>query len=115
MRFLCRCGEVVSDHASPPPEEFSVVRRTDEETALGRWSAAAAQYVEAVENGRRGSWVAEHFSHLPDASHYEVLSDLLTRYVLPHRRLDIICPHCGRLWRQDEPGSSAQRSFHPED
>jgi hypothetical protein len=92
-----------------------VIRKTDEETALARWSAVAAEYVVAVAQGRRDSWVAEHFSHLPDGSHNEVLSDLLAAYLLPHRRLDILCPHCGRLWRQDEPGGSAHSSFRHED
>jgi hypothetical protein len=112
---MCRCGKVVSTNASPPPEAFSVIRCTDKETALHSWGAAAAQYVEAVEHGRRGSWVAEHFSHLPDATHEEVLSDLLVNYLQPHGRIDIICPHCGRLWRQDEPGGSAHRPLLPED
>lgn len=92
-----------------------MIRSTDEETALDRWAAAAAGYVEAVESGRRGSWLAEHFSHLPDASHEVVLFDLLTMYLMPHQRMDIICPHCGRLWRQDEPGGSAHKPFAPEE
>ena len=50
-----------------------------------------------------------------DASHEEVLSDLLANYFLPDQQFDIICPHCGRLWRQCEPGGSAHRPFFPEE
>ena len=114
MQFGCRCGERVSTNARPAPEEFSVISLADEEVAVEGWADAAAEYVEAVRNGRRDSWIAQHFSHLPDASDGEVLSDLLDRYLLPYQRLDIICPHCGRLWRQEKPGDSAQRSFLPE-
>ena len=113
MWFTCRCGEKVSDHASPAPQEF-VVRRTGEEAAERRWAAAAAGYVADTENGRRDSWLAEHFPHLPDASHEDVMS-LLADYLLPEQQVDIICPHCGRLWRQCEPGEPAQRSFLPEE
>ena len=92
-----------------------MIRSSDEEAADDRWAAAAAGYVEAAENGRRDSWLAEHFPHLPDASHEEVLSGLLADYFLPDQQFDIICPHCGRLWRQYEPGGSAHRPFLPEE
>jgi hypothetical protein len=92
-----------------------VICSTDEEADERRWAAAAARYVEAAENGRRDSWLAEHFSHLPDASHEEVLSDLLVGYFLPYQQMDIICLHCGRLWRQYEPGGSAHRPLLPEE
>ncbi|WP_029373209.1 hypothetical protein [Mycobacterium sp. UM_WWY] len=114
MRFMCHCGELVSTNATPAPETFSVIGTADEEESLESWAHAAAEYVTAVRNGHRDSWMAQHFSHLPDASDSEVLSDLLTKYLLPHQRLDIICPACGRLWRQDAPGGSAHRSFLPE-
>ena len=91
-----------------------MIRSTDEEAALRRWAFAAAGYVEAAENGRCDSWLAEHFPHLPDASHEEVLSDLLANYFLPYQQFDIICPHCGRLWRQYEPAGSAHKPFLPE-
>jgi hypothetical protein len=92
-----------------------VIRSTDKEAALLRWAAAAAGYAEATQNGRRDSWLAEHFSHLPDASHHEVLYDLLAIHLLPYQQTDIICPHCGRLWRECEPGGSAHRPFLPEE
>jgi hypothetical protein len=63
MRFVCRCGKVVSTNAGPPPEEFIVIRATDREMAIDGWSAAAAQYVEAAEHGQRGSWVAYHYGY----------------------------------------------------
>lgn len=95
-------------------QKSSVISAADEEVALEGWVAAAAGYVAAVRDDQRDSWMAQHFSHLPDASDSDILSDLLDRYVLPYRRLDVICPRCGRLWRQDEPGEPAHRSFLPE-
>ncbi|MET4430529.1 hypothetical protein ABIA65_003835 [Mycolicibacterium sp. 624] len=114
MQFRCHCGKVVSQNASPPPDEFWIISSSDEETALESWADAAADYVAAIRNDRRDSWMAQHFSHLPDASDRVVLSDLLDSYLLPHQRLDVVCSQCGRLWRQDEPHSPEHRSFLPE-
>jgi hypothetical protein len=91
-----------------------VVRRTGEEAADDRWAATAAGYVKAAQNGRCGSWLAEHCPHRPEASHEEAMSGLLADHILTYHQVDIICPQCGRLWRQYEPGGPAHRSFLPE-
>jgi hypothetical protein len=116
---MCRCGKVVSDHADPPPQSFTEISSGEEEKALDEWAAAAAGYVKAVETGRRNSWLAEHFPATEgmqvDYQHGEVLYDLLDVYLGPLRRNNIVCPHCGRLWRETAPGSPQQTSFLPEE
>jgi hypothetical protein len=105
---------VVSTNATPPPDEYWVISTADQDEADRAWSAAAAEYVDAVSRGHRDLWIAGHFPHLPDATHQEILSDLWTIHFDPRRRLDVVCRHCGRLWRQNEPGSSEQKAFAPE-
>ena len=82
---MCHCGELVSTNGTPAPETFSVIGTADEEESLESWAHAAAEYVTAVRNGHRDSWMAQHFSHLPDASDSEVLSDLIDIAAYPDR------------------------------
>ena len=73
-----------------------MIRSTGEEAALRGWAFAAAGYVEAAENGRCDSWLAEHFSWLPDASHEDVMSLLVSPAV---RRRGPSSPRRTKVWR----------------
>ncbi len=119
-KLLCKCGAILSDIVYPSPSESEgrLLGEQSQERLQSDFGDLVVQLVEAIRNGRRTEWIAQHFdmTHYPaDISDSELIADLFSRCLREHSLSVAECPTCGRLHVQTAPGENAYRSFLPDD
>ncbi len=114
MKFLCDCGHVVRDQAGDLPYKAQLLPDQAWD-AVEPIHQALAAFAEAVQEGRRDEWIAQHFREVypRDLSHEAVISDYLSGMSTWLRRM-YQCEKCGTIFIEKELGGSFVR-FRPVD
>ena len=112
----CACGATLSDCVCPCPTEATVIGDQDLESFTKDFTSQVAHFLDAVRDGRRESWLADHFG--PDyptvLSDAEVISDILTWVQNTYVVSITECESCGRIHVQLSPGLNEYLSFAPD-
>ena len=104
LKFGCRCGYTISLVASPSPHEASLIFAPDFDKLSNKRAAAIDAFLEAVREGKRNEWITEFYGWpqfgISDGS---IIDDIITQEDVFSLSI-VICPECGRLYRQRQHG-----------
>ena len=113
-KFGCRCGHTISLVVSPSLHEASLIFDPDFDELCNRRTAAVDAFLAAVRNGKRDEWVTEFYGRPPfGISDGSIIDDIITRED-EFSLLIVICPECGRLYRQRKHGENEYDCYIPE-
>jgi hypothetical protein len=116
-KFICKCGNIISDVEYPTPGSGVLLSEKALDTLLGQIGEILSDLRNAEKEGRRSDWINKLFSdgYPEDATDSEIVEDLLSQQVNVSSRSTTECGRCGRLYVQSEPGSATYNSFLRED
>ena len=113
-RFGCRCGHTISLVAAPSTHEANLIFDLDFDELCKRRTAAIDAFLAAVRGGRRDQWITEFYGRpslgISDGS---IIDDIITRED-QFSLLIVVCPTCGRLYRQRKHGENEYDCYLPE-
>ncbi|MEL6107604.1 MAG: hypothetical protein AAFU85_16310 [Planctomycetota bacterium] len=113
-KFGCRCGHIISLVAVPSPHEAHLIFDPEFDALCKRRTTAIDAFLAAVRDGKRDEWIAEFYGRPPfGISDGTIIDDIITRED-EFSLLVVVCPKCGRLYRQRKRGENEYDSFVPE-
>jgi hypothetical protein len=112
--FLCTCGYRIGFNVCPCRNDGDVMGHRDRERADDLISREVEQYLAAVREGRRDSWLREFYLDVFPIEDASVISDIFARTIGDLSRAIHQCERCGRLWLQAKPGENTYASYLPE-
>ena len=113
-KFGCRCGHTISLVASPSPHEASLIFDRDFDDLCNRRTAAVDAFLAAVRDGKRDLWITEFYGRRPfEISDGSIIDDIIT-HEDDFSLAIVVCPECGRLYRQRKHGENEYDCYIPE-
>jgi hypothetical protein len=115
-KFVCNCGQVISDVKYPSPANFTIFAEQALCTFIAESGRILAELKSADSDGTRQEWINSKFGegYPSDASDAEVIEDLMAIKVRSLSVCVVRCDACGRLHIQRETGSNDYAAFIPE-
>ena len=112
-KFVCLCGNVISDVVYPSPSNGSLISEASLAAFIDYAGSIVAELKHADLQGNRSEWIRSRFNaeYPIDASDAEVVEDALCRRFSDLSMAAVRCEACGRLHLQATPGSTTYVSF----
>ncbi|TWU50685.1 hypothetical protein Poly51_39780 [Rubripirellula tenax] len=113
-KFGCRCGHTISLVSVPSPHEANLIFDPEFDELCNRRTAAIDAFLAAVRDGKRDLWITEFYRRPPfDISDGSIIDDIITRED-DFSLAIVVCPECGRLYRQRKHGENEYDCYVPE-
>lgn len=115
-KFICICGNVISDVVYPSPSNGSLISEASLAAFVAYAGSVVAELGQADSGESRSEWIRTRFNaeYPIDASDAEVVEDALCRRFSELSMAAVRCEACGRLHLQATPGSNTYDSFAPD-
>jgi predicted metalloprotease len=105
MRYLCVCGELLSNTVYPSPVCGDLKWQTEFDNASQNSSQALKDFFNAVESGTKDAWLTEFFNQSTVYSRLDmatIVADIVSKCGSKEGHSVFRCPECERLYVQKQ-------------
>lgn len=103
-KFACHCGYVISDSVYPCPYAGELKWETESETQSEQINRDLEDFLSAVEEGQRESWIRNYFGteYPVELNLSSVIDDIYSKVSRKYGHNVYQCPKCERIYLQKE-------------
>ena len=115
LTLKCPCGHETAENEPHSHRLGHIVRDQDMVTCFETPAAEVADFLRAIQEGRRQVWVEEFYGKVGfDLQDGNIIQDILTRRHAQTLLTIFQCEECGRISIERSPSTFSFRSFEPE-